>query len=93
MPPQAVTAVLPPLAVQYILPTSPAATQVPAAPPWTYPGMETLIATSYGIPKQSLPLFESGKESDFALLKMALDNLMNSHPHLSEHYKYLVLLS
>ncbi|KAK7877689.1 hypothetical protein WMY93_031608 [Mugilogobius chulae] len=62
-------------------------------PPWSYPGLETLIASSYGIPKPALPIFESGRESDFALLKMALDNLMNSHPHLSEHYKYQVLLS
>ncbi|KAG1952188.1 hypothetical protein F2P79_010147, partial [Pimephales promelas] len=69
-----------------------AASPVQMASPWTYPGMETLIATSYGIPKPTLPFFESGKESDFALLKMALDNLMNSHPHLSEHYKYQVLL-
>lgn len=40
-----------------------------------------------------LLVFESGRESDFALLKMALDNLLNSHKHLSEQYKYQVLLS
>lgn len=56
------------------------------------PGMELLIASSYGIPKPSLPCFESGKESDFALLKMGLDNLLNPHHHLSEQYKYQVLL-
>ncbi|XP_025763702.1 uncharacterized protein LOC109202593 [Oreochromis niloticus] len=39
-----------------------------------------------------IPSFESGRESDFALLKMALDNLLNSHPHLNEQYKYQVLL-
>lgn len=39
-----------------------------------------------------IPCFESGKESDFALLKMALDNLLNSHVHLNEQYKYQVLL-
>lgn len=50
------------------------------------------IATSYGIPKPMIPFFESGKESDFALLKMALDNLLNSHLHLNEQYKYQVLL-
>lgn len=50
------------------------------------------IATSYGIPKPMIPCFESGKENDFALLKMALDNLLNSHLHLNEQYKYQVLL-
>ncbi len=39
-----------------------------------------------------IPCFESGKESDFALLKMALDNLLNNHLHLNEQYKYQVLL-
>lgn len=51
-----------------------------------------LSATSYGIPKPMIPFFESGKESDFALLRMALGNLLNSHLHLSEQYKYQVLL-
>ncbi|CAI5683933.1 unnamed protein product [Oreochromis niloticus] len=50
------------------------------------------LATGYGIPKPMIPSFESGRESDFALLKMALDNLLNSHPHLNEQYKYQVLL-
>lgn len=65
---------------------------MPGASLWTYPGIETLIASSYGIPKPTLPPFESGRESDVALLKMALDNLMSSHPHLGEHYKYQVFL-
>ncbi len=50
------------------------------------------FAPSYGIPKPMIPCFESGKESDFALLKMALDNLLNSHVHLNKQYKYQVLL-
>ncbi|KAL4007047.1 ATP-binding cassette, subfamily C (CFTR/MRP), member 12 [Sarotherodon galilaeus] len=50
------------------------------------------LATGYGIPKPMIPSFESGRESDFALLKMALDNLLDSHPHLNEQYKYQVLL-
>lgn len=54
--------------------------------------MFPFTATSYGIPKPMIPCFESGKESDFALLKMVLDNLLNSHLHLNEHYKYQVLL-
>ncbi|XP_022540035.2 uncharacterized protein LOC111195821 [Astyanax mexicanus] len=54
--------------------------------------MDLLIATSYGIPKPSLPTFSSGKESDFALLKMGLDSLMGAHSHLTETFKYQVLL-
>lgn len=50
------------------------------------------IGTLYGFPKPRIPNFESGRESDFSLLKMALDNLLNSHMHLSEQYKYQVLL-
>lgn len=50
------------------------------------------MASAYGIPKPSLPVFKSGRESDFALLKMALDNLLDNHPHLTEQYKYQVLL-
>ncbi|XP_033637433.1 uncharacterized protein LOC117298338 [Asterias rubens] len=53
---------------------------------------EMLIASSYGIPRPVLPTFSSGKEKDFALLKMALDNLIDVHPHLTEPYKYQVLL-
>ncbi|XP_073719287.1 uncharacterized protein [Misgurnus anguillicaudatus] len=56
------------------------------------PGAEMLIASAYGIPKPTLPVFESGRESDFALLKMALDNLLNAHGHLSEQYKFQVLI-
>ncbi|XP_039516235.1 uncharacterized protein LOC120470711 [Pimephales promelas] len=54
--------------------------------------MELLVATSYGLPRPTLPHFTSGKESDFALLKMALDNLLNTHAHLTEQFKYQVLL-
>lgn len=56
------------------------------------PGAEMLIASAYGIPKPTLPVFASGRESNFALLKMALDNLLNAHGHLSEQYKFQVLL-
>ncbi|XP_058625394.1 uncharacterized protein LOC131536472 [Onychostoma macrolepis] len=57
------------------------------------PGLEMLAASAYGVPKPAIPFFDTGRESDFALLKMALDNVMNNQPHLSEHYKYQVLLS
>ncbi|KAI4884383.1 hypothetical protein NFI96_011230, partial [Prochilodus magdalenae] len=78
-------------------PTMPPLQQVTAPPPGSRasPGtdlMELLIATSYGLPRPALPPFTSGKESDFALLKMALDNLLNSHTHLTEQFKYQVLL-
>lgn len=54
--------------------------------------MSPFITTSNDIPKPVIPCFESDKESDFALLKMALDNLLNNHLHLNEQYKYQVLL-
>jgi len=62
---------------------NPGPVMIPMAPYPGYaqlPGMEILIASSYGIPKPSLPTFDR--------LKMALDNLMNNHVHLSEQYKY-----
>lgn len=72
----------------------------PAAPvlstPYTgytpLPGAELLLASALGIPRPSLPVFESGLESDFALLKLALDNVLDSNLHLSEQHKYQVLL-
>ncbi len=51
-----------------------------------------LVTSAHGVPKPAIPYFDTGRESDFALLKMALDNVMNNQPHLSEHYKYQVLL-
>lgn len=54
--------------------------------------MELLVATAFGIPKPRLPYFESGRESDFVLLKMALENLLDIHAHLSEQYKFQVLM-
>lgn len=65
--------------------------QVTAPPPGT-DLMELLVATSYGIPRPALPHFSSERESDFALLKMALDNLLNTHSHLTEQFKYQILL-
>ncbi|KAL1255106.1 hypothetical protein QQF64_013167 [Cirrhinus molitorella] len=61
-------------------------------PPAPINMMAVLIASSYGIPKPALPKFDSGKESDFALLKMALDSLIGGHAHLTEQFKYQVLL-
>ena len=55
--------------------------------------VDLLIASSYGVPKLSLPYFQSGRESDFALLKLALDSLISNHTYLSEEYKYQVLLN
>ena len=54
--------------------------------------MELLEATAFAIPKPRLPYFESGKESDFVLLNMALENLLDIHGHLSEQYKFQVLM-
>jgi len=55
-------------------------------------GAELLFSSALGIPRPSLPMFESGRESDFALLKLALDNILGSNLHLSEQYKYQVLI-
>lgn len=46
----------------------------------------------YGAPKPSIPDFAVDSERDFANLKLALDNLLDPHPELSEKYKYHVLL-
>lgn len=54
--------------------------------------MDLSIASAYGIPRASLPVFKSGQESDFAPLKIALDNLLDNHPHLTEQFKYHILL-
>ncbi len=65
-------------------------------PPTVYspqPSPELLFASAYGIPRPTLPVFESGAESDFALFKLAFDNLLSNHHHISEQYKYHVLLS
>lgn len=47
------------------------------------------IASAYGIPKSKLPVFSSGKKSD---LMKGLDSLLGPHRHLSEDYKYHILL-
>lgn len=54
--------------------------------------MELLVASTYGIPKPTLSYFESGRESDFALLKMSKGNLLNQHSQLAEQHKYQVFL-
>ncbi|XP_060777117.1 uncharacterized protein LOC132886465 [Neoarius graeffei] len=54
--------------------------------------MEMAIASSYGIPKPKLVAFSSGKESDFILLKKGLDTVLGPHRHLTEDYKFQVLL-
>ncbi len=46
------------------------------------PGAELLLATALEIPRPSLPVFESGWESD----------VLGSNVHLSEQYKYQVLI-
>lgn len=44
------------------------------------------------VPRLSLPVFESGLESELARLQLALDNLLGDEFCLSEQYKYQVLL-
>lgn len=54
--------------------------------------MKLLVASAYVIPRPKLPYFESGKESEFVLLEMALESLLGIHHHLSERHKYQVLM-
>nr|XP_043883741.1 uncharacterized protein LOC122770735 [Solea senegalensis]XP_043883742.1 uncharacterized protein LOC122770735 [Solea senegalensis] len=76
--------------VQHYYPQHPTA---PVRPPDNTPGvLEMVIASSYGIPKPRLTVFSSGRESDFLLLKKGLDSILGPHRHLSEDYKYQVLL-
>ncbi|KAI3363602.1 hypothetical protein L3Q82_001235 [Scortum barcoo] len=51
------------------------------------PGAELLLATALGIPQPSLSVFESGRESDFALLKLALDNVLESNLRAAALYQ------
>lgn len=44
------------------------------------PNIADLVITStYGIPRPLLPVFRNGLEIDFALMNMALDNLLDNH--------------
>lgn len=54
--------------------------------------MELLVASGNGIPKPKLPYFKSGRRSDFILLDMALESLVSIHGHLTERYKFQVLM-
>ncbi|KAI7812616.1 hypothetical protein IRJ41_005718 [Triplophysa rosa] len=85
------TSALPPQAPSFTQP--PSFMHLPRTGHSAYPSTELLLASAYGIPQPKLPVFESGNESDFALFKLALDNLLSNHSYLSEQYKYHVLLS
>lgn len=66
----------------------------PVPPPGpTAPGiLEMAIASFYGIPKPKLIPFSTGKESDFIMMKKGLDSVLGPHKHLTEDYKYQLLL-
>ncbi len=44
------------------------------------------------MPKPQIPDFTTDSEKEFANLKLALDNLLEPYPELTEKYKYHVLL-
>ncbi|XP_073766348.1 uncharacterized protein [Danio rerio] len=46
----------------------------------------------YSPPKPKIPDFTNDSERDFANMKLALDNLLEPYPELTEKYKYHVLL-
>jgi len=48
--------------------------------------------TLYSPPKPKIPDFTSDSEREFANMKLALDNLLEPYPELTEKYKYHVLL-
>ena len=73
--------VLPPVHIPDTVPTAP-------TPNW----IDIILASYQGVPKPSLPKFVNGTLREFAHLKMGLDNLMNIYPHITEQYKYQVLL-
>lgn len=54
--------------------------------------VEMAIASSYGTPKPKLINFATGKESSFALLKKGLNGVLGPHLHLTENYKFQLLL-
>lgn len=54
---------------------------IPQAGYLPQPETELLMATAYGIPRPMLPVFESGT------------NLLSHHTHITEQYKYQLLLS
>ena len=56
------------------------------------PLFDLLVAASHGVPKPTLPSFTSGTAKDFASLHMALDSIVNVHSHISEQYKFQLLL-
>lgn len=56
------------------------------------PGGSIPQRTLYSPPKPKIPDFTSDSEKEFANIKLALDNLLEPYPELSEKYKYHVLL-
>ncbi|KAK0149995.1 hypothetical protein N1851_009229 [Merluccius polli] len=78
--------------VQHYYPHQPPAPVRPPDNPNTPGVLEMIIASSFGIPKPKLTVFSSGRESDFLLLKKGLDSVLGPHRHLSEDYRYQVLL-
>lgn len=89
---------------QYTIPHPPTYSPYPQSggyyPQYAYPPvdptvpsiMDMAIASSFGIPKPKLTTFTTGKESDFVMLKKGLDSVLGPHRHLTEDYKYQVLL-
>ncbi|KAL1267690.1 hypothetical protein QQF64_033053 [Cirrhinus molitorella] len=56
------------------------------------PGGNISQRTLYSPPKPKIPDFTSDSEREFANMKLALDNLLEPYPELTEKYKYHVLL-
>ncbi|XP_026112361.1 uncharacterized protein LOC113091129 [Carassius auratus] len=63
-------------------------------PPPPFPVYQPLPVTPQlqPVPIPALPKLVNDSEREFTDLKMALDNLLNPHTELTEHYKYRVLM-
>ncbi|XP_028301819.1 uncharacterized protein LOC114462917 [Gouania willdenowi] len=66
--------------------------QFPASQAIAPHNFSTQPRSIYGVPKPKIPDFTTDSEREFANLKLALDNLLEPYPELTEKYKYHVLL-
>ncbi len=72
--------------------TAAAAPQLMPAQPAAPSGGSIPQRMLYSPPKPKIPDFTSDSEREFANMKLALDNLLEPYPELTEKYKYHVLL-
>lgn len=85
--------VRPPVVPSQTLPSVPGMSNTSAAIQSQFPhNFGPQPRSIYGVPKPKIPDFTTDSEKEFANLKLALDNLLEPYPELTEKYKYHVLL-